>query len=229
MDDMNNKIAIFIVGLCAPASLYADYLDDLKKHLPQTKLFVLEWWNQDDFGVNALQSYIGNSEVILIGHSAGSVIALQALARWPDLVKKIIMLDSHFLHSQNALPSVSRMLDIMLSKDDSTIKNKVKSAYSPIVDNSLVFNKALKFAMEWVNASFNQVCPMFNTMPAHSALHIAFTNSGYQILNAEDKKALSALWERFSVDVKFLSMSHFDLIDGKYAASINQLIAFWLS
>ena len=228
MDDINNKTAIFIVGLCAPASLYADYLDNLKKHLPQTKLFVLEWWNQDDFGVSALQSYIGNSEVILIGHSAGSVIALQALARWPDLVKKIIMLDSHFLHSQSALPSVSGMLEIMLSKDDSTIKKRVKSAYAPIIDNSIVFDKALKFAIGWVNASFDQVCPMFNAMLAHSALQIAFTNSGYQVLNAEDKKALSALWGKFSVDVEFLTMNHFDLIDEKYAASVNRLIALWL-
>ena len=29
-----------------------------------------------DFGINKLQSYIGNSEVVLLGHSAGGVIAL---------------------------------------------------------------------------------------------------------------------------------------------------------
>lgn len=228
MDDIN-KTAVFIVGLGAPASLYADYLNDLKKYLPQTKIFVLEWWNQDDFGINALQSYIGNSDVILLGHSAGGVIALQALAKWPSLVKKIIMLDSHFLHTKNTLLTVSRMLDIMLSKDNLTIKNRVKNAYAPIIDNSLAFNKALDFAIEWVNTSFTQVCTMFNTMPAHSALHIGFTNPGYQILSDEDKKVLLLLWEKFNVDVKFLPMNHFDLIDDKYAASINQLIAAWIN
>src|SRR3990167_9228982 len=122
MDEIH-KIAVFLVGLGAPASLYADYLDDLKKHLPHTKLFVLEWWSQDDFGMNALQSYIGNSDAILIGHSAGSVIALQAFAKWPALVKKIIMLDSHFLRTSNNLLIVSHMLDVMLSNDSSTLKN----------------------------------------------------------------------------------------------------------
>lgn len=227
MDDMN-KIVVFIVGLGAPANLYTDYLDDLKKHLPQTKLLILEWWNQDDFGMHMLQSYIGNSDVILIGHSAGGVIALQALAKWPDLVKKIIMLDSHFLRTKNTLLSVSRMLDIMLSKDNIIIKNKVKNAYAPIIDDSVAFNKALDFAIEWVNVSFDQVCTRFNTMPAHSALHIGFTNSGYQILNAEDEKALLASWGKLNVDAKFIPMNHFDFIDKKYAAEVNQLIGGWL-
>lgn len=227
MDDIN-KVAVFIVGLGASASLYADYLDNLKKYLPQTKLFVLEWWNQDDFGISALQSYIGNSNVILIGHSAGGVIALQAVAKWPALVKKIILLDSHFLRTKNTLLTVSRMLDTILSKTNLTIKNKVKNAYAPIIDNSLAFNKALEFAVEWVNTRFDQVCTMFNTMPAHSALQIGFTNSGYQILNDEDERVLLAFWEKFSVDVKFFPMNHFDLIEDQYAAGINQLIADWL-
>jgi pimeloyl-ACP methyl ester carboxylesterase len=227
MDNIN-KIAVFLVGLGSPASLYSDYINNLKKHLPKTTIFVLEWWSQDDFGINELQSYINNSEVILIGHSAGSVIALQAFAKWSTLVKKIIMLDSHFLRTRNVLPTISRMLDIMLSKDDSSIKNKVKSAYAPIIKNSLAFNKAFQFAIEWVSTSFNQVCTMFNAMPAHSALYIGLTNSSYQILSTEDEKAVLALWEQYSVDVKFLRMNHFDLIDDKYAVDINQLIARWL-
>ena len=229
MDDINkrNKKAVFLVGLGAPASLYADYIDDLKKYLPQTTLFVLEWWNQADFGINTLQSYIGDSDVILIAHSAGSVIALQALAKWPTAVKKIIMLDSHFLRTKNTLVTVNHMLDIMLSKNNLTVKNKVINAYAPIIDNSLSFNKALEFAIEWVNVNFDQTCTLFNTMPAHSALLIGFTNSGYQILNAEDEKALLTLWKKFNIDLKFLPMNHFDLIDDKCAARLNQLIAGW--
>lgn len=223
-----NKTAIFIVGLGAPANLYTNYLDNLKKYFPQTKFFVLEWWNQDDFGVNQLQSYISNSKVILIGHSAGGVIALQALAKWPKWVEKVIMLDSHFLRTKSHLLKVSHMLDIMLSNDNSTVNDRVKSAYAPIIDNSLAFNKALEFAIEWVNTSFDQVCPLFNTMPAHSALQIGFTNPSYQILNVKDKKALLASWEKFSVDVKFLPMNHFDLIDDKQADHINRLIADWV-
>ena len=228
MDEIH-KIAVFLVGLGAPASLYADYLDDLKKHLPHTKLFVLEWWSQDDFGMNALQSYIGNSDAILIGHSAGSVIALQAFAKWPALVKKIIMLDSHFLRTSNNLLIVSHMLDVMLSNDSSTIKNRVKSAYVPIIGNSLVFDKALKFAVDCVNLYFDQVCAMFNTMSAHSVLHIGFTNTDYQMLNGEDEKKLSGTWEKYNVDVRFLPMNHFDLIDAKYAGRINQLLEDWLA
>lgn len=228
MDDINKKL-IFIVGLGAPASLYTNYLDSLKKHLPQSKLLVLEWWNQDDFGINALQSSIDNSEVMLIGHSAGSVLALQALSKWTDLVKKIIMLDSHFLRTKKTLHSVSRMLEIMLCNDNSSIKNRVKSAYAPIINNSLAFNKALEYAIEWVNTSFDQICNMLPTMPKHSALHIGFTNSGYQILDTADEKALLTLWEKFNVDIHFLPMNHFDLIDTKHAEIINQLIASWLN
>jgi len=227
--DVNIQVVVFIVGLGAPASLYTDYLDDLKKVLPQKKLFILEWWSQDDFGINTLQSYIGNSDVMLIGHSAGGVIALQALAKWPDLVKKIVMLDSHFFRTRNALPAVSRMLDVMLCNDNLTIENRVKNAYAPILDNALTFNKALKFAVDWVGDNFDQVCAMVNSMSAHSALYIGFTNPGYQTLNMADKKVLLASWEKFSVDVRFIQMNHFDLIDVNYAANINQLIADWLT
>src|SRR5437773_2368557 len=129
---------IFLVGLGAPASLYANYLDDLKKRLPQTNIVALEWWNQADFGVNALQSEINNSEVMLIGHSGGSVLALQALATMPGLVKRIIMLDSHFLHTRNALPTVSRALDIMLSQSSSSVAKQVKNAYLPLINHDVM-------------------------------------------------------------------------------------------
>ena len=46
------QLVVFIVGLGAPATLYSDYLDNLKNPLPQTKLLVLEWWNQDDYGIS---------------------------------------------------------------------------------------------------------------------------------------------------------------------------------
>lgn len=223
-----NKIAVFLVGIGAPASLYVDYLDDLKAHLPETNVLILEWWKQDDFGINALQSYIGKSEMMLIGHSAGSVIALQALAKWPASVKKIVMLDSHFQRSRNALPTVSGMLEIMLSCDPTELQDRVKSAYAPILKDDLVFNRALEFAIEWVNDSFDQACTLLSAMPAHSALQIGFTNLAYQMLSPEDEKVLFALWEKFSVDVECLPMNHFDLIDERSASSINQVIAGWL-
>lgn len=230
MDELRevNKKVIFLVGLGSPASLYEDYFDDLKKNLPKIKLFVCEWWNQEDFGINSLQSYIDGSEVILIAHSAGGVIALEALAKWPSFVKKIILLDSHFLRTMNTLPTVNHMLDIMLRNDDSVIKDRVKNAYAPIIDNSVVFNKALKFAIDWVNSRFHQVSSKINAMPAHSVLFIGFSNSGYQILNPEDEKALLITWKKFNVAPKFLPMNHFDLIDTKYATQINQLLSKWL-
>lgn len=226
--DVLIKNVVFIVGVGAPANLYADYFDDLKKRLPHITLFVLEWWKEDDFGINTLKSYINNSDVILIGHSAGSVLALQALVNWPCLVKKIIMLDSHFLRARNSLPTVSHMLDIILSKSNPTIKNKVENAYAPLLKNDLAFNSALTFAIEWVNDNFDRVCHIVAKMQEHSALHIGFTNSVYQILDAEDEKALLALWGKFGVDVKCFPMTHFDLINNKHAAIINQFIASWL-
>src|SRR3990167_5770225 len=198
--DATPKILVFIVGLGAPANLYRDYLDDLQTRLPQTQLMVLEWWNQADFGINKLQSYIGNSEVVLVGHSAGGVIALQALAKWPEQIKKIIMLDSHFLHTRKALPTVKSILDIMLSHDSPAIRHNVKNAYAPIIDNDLVFNDAFKFAIDWVNNSFDASCENLKILPSHSALHIGFTNSSYQLMNDEDQKTALVLWGKSNVD-----------------------------
>lgn len=222
------NIIVFIVGLGAPASLYTEYLEDLKKRLPETQIMVLEWWNQADFGMNKLQRFIGNSEVVLLAHSAGGVIALQALAKWPEQIKKIIMLDSHFLHTRKELPTVKSILDIMLSHDSPAIRHNVKNAYAPIIDNDLVFNDAFKFAIDWVNNSFDQACDNLKMMPKHSALHIGFTNSSYQLLNGEDEKTALALWGKSNVDTEFLPMNHFDLIDANHAADINQKIVDWL-
>lgn len=224
---MTNTI-IFIVGLGAPAHLYADYLQNLKTLLPQSELLVLEWWSQDDFGMTQLQEYIGNSEVVLIGHSAGGSIALQAMMKWPALVKKIIMLDSHFLRTKNTLLSISRILDIMVNQDNVTIQNKVKDAYAPVVANSTQFTNALNYAIDWVNSSFDQACLHFNKMSAYSALLISFTNASYQMLDENDEIALLTQWKKFNVDVESLPMNHFDLIDKKHAAEINHLLVDWL-
>lgn len=222
------KNTVFLVGLGAPTSLYADYLTNLKKNLPQTSIHVLEWWNQADFGIETLQSFMDNSEVTLIGHSGGSVIALQAFAKWPTLVKKIIMIDSHFLHTRHSLPTVSQMLDIMLSNDNLTIQNQVKDAYMPIINDDLIFNKAFQFAIDWVNDYFDEVCSTLNTLPPHSVLQIGLTNSSYQKMSIIDKKSLITLWGKYHVDVECLPINHFDLIDTKCAAAINQLIIDWL-
>lgn len=227
--DTITQTVIFIVGLGAPEDLYVDYLGDLKTTLPHAKFLVLEWWNQDDFGMTTLQSYIGNSDVILIAHSAGSVIALQALEKWPAFIKKIIMLDSHFLRSHHVLPTIERMLEIMLTKDNSTIQNRVKDAYAPMLVNDAIFKNALQFAINWVNEHFDQACNLFDTMPAHAALFIGFTNSSYQILNSEEQNTLSALWQKHNVDVKFFPINHFDLIEENNAKRINQCIVNWLS
>lgn len=81
-------VTLFFVGIGAPAHLYTDYLDDLKNRLPETKLHVIEWWNQPDFDTREIESYIDHSELTLIAHSAGGVIALQVLEKWFNFVKK---------------------------------------------------------------------------------------------------------------------------------------------
>lgn len=227
---MTNSITvIFIVGIGAPAELYIDYLADLKEQISPTKLWVLEWWNQHDFGMNLLQSYIDNSEVILIGHSSGSNLALQALIKWPKLVKKIIMLDPHFLRTTHTLPTVARMLDVILSEDNRVTQERVTKAYEPLINNDATFNNALKYAINWVHEDFDKSCNLLKTFPTHSVLFIVFTNSNYQIVNDGSKKIIRDLWENFNVDLRFLPTHHFDLIENKCARSINQLIKDWLA
>lgn len=227
--EQRDQNLIFIVGVGAPANLYSDYLEDLKKRLPQKNLKVIEWWNQADFGITALDASIENADAILVCHSGGGTLGLQAIAKWPNNIKKIIMLDSQFLHKRPPLLTVSQILDVMLSQDDSTIKNKVKAAYAPIIDDDLIFNKSLNFAIAWVNKQFDSACLKLNTMAAHTALFMGFTNSGYQALSGEEKNTLLAFWKRFGVDVKFLPINHFDLIDKKHAVTINQMIVSWLN
>jgi pimeloyl-ACP methyl ester carboxylesterase len=220
---------IFIVGLGAPASIYTAYLENLRSHLPQMELHILEWWKQTDFGVAGLQSTMEGKEVIVIGHSAGSVLALQAFSKGPGQIKKIIMLDSHFLRTQSALPGISQMLDLMLNQDDAATQNKVRAAYAQVVENDSSFKAALQFAVDWVNAYFDQVCPQLKAMPQSSVLYIGFTNPTYQKLNAENEEALLASWKKWGVDVEFFPSNHFDLIEVEQAAAINQLIADWLN
>lgn len=228
MNSINQRI-IFIVGLGAPASLYDDYLEDLKKKMPQAEILVLEWWSQKDFGFHTLQFYMNHSNVILVAHSGGSVIALQALEKWPDQIKKIVMLDSHFLRTQKTLPTVTRMLDVMLKDDDIQIQNKVRQAYAPVVDDDIAFNQAFHWAVQWVNEKFELTCHLLNAMPMHSVLFIGFTNASYQILNPEEQNALSTLWKKFHVDIYFVLISHFYLIEKMSANAINQIIVDWLS
>jgi pimeloyl-ACP methyl ester carboxylesterase len=228
MDSIKKNTIIFFVGLGAPANLYTHYLNDLRKRLPQTQLQVFKWWNQQDFDINILKSYIENTNVTFIGHSGGSVVSLKALMKWPHLIEKIIMLDSHFLKSRDSLPSVSDTLEIMLKHDNSIIQEHVKNAYKPVIENPANFNNAFQSAITWVNTWFNEACELLSTLPAHSALHIGFTNSRYEKLNIEDKKTLEVFWNKYHVDVKTFLINHFDLIDVKEAAAINQCIVEWL-
>lgn len=224
-----SRAVIFLVGLGAPASMYACYLDNLKSYLSLKACHVIEWWSQNDFGISELQSCMADSEAILIGHSAGGAVALHALEKWPNQVKKVIMLDSHFLRSADKLSSVSGMLEVMLQNDNVFLQDKVKNAYATVVKNDRVFRVALKYAIQWVNESFDQACMLTATMPAHSILFVGFTDSGYQSLDAEGVNKLSYYWDKFGVDVKFIPMGHFDLVDEQYADIINQSLAGWLS
>jgi hypothetical protein len=156
------------------------------------------------------------------------VVALQALKRWPEAIKKIIMLDSHFLRTRNTLPTVERMLDIMFSEGDTALHHRVREAYEPLIENDALFNKALKFAIEWVNNYLDEACVLLKERTPHFTLLLGFTNSSYEKLKTEEEQALRASWEKFNVDVKCLPMNHFGLIDAAQGALINQWILTWL-
>ncbi len=218
---------VFLVGLGAPNELYNDLIKNIKEHIPHDIFHVLEWWNQDDFGKKALNQYLENTNALLIGHSAGGSIAIQALADSPDVVRQVVMLDSHTLKGIKQLPSIEKFLDILLSHDDEEIINQVRNAYAPLIKDSSAFDRTLEFLSEWVKNDLTTVCTSIKAMSDHRVLHMGFTNSQYEVLDAEHENELKNFWGQYHFDTEFLPMSHFDLIKPRFAKMIVQKISEW--
>lgn len=220
---------VFLVGLGAPIDLYSDLIKNIRELIPHEAFHVLQWWNQDDFGKNELNRYLKNTNAILIGHSAGGSIAIQALADAPDVVRRVVMFDSHTLKGIKPLPSIEKFLDILLSPGSAEVINKVRNAYLQLVKDSTAFDRALEFLSLWVKNNLPEVCSKIKAMQDHTVLHMGFTNSQYQVLDAEHENELKNFWGQYNIDTQFLPMSHFDLITPSRAKLIAQKISSWLS
>ena len=220
---------VFLAGLGAPIELYSDLIETIRTQIPHKKFHVLEWWSQHDFGKNELNRYLQNPNTILIGHSAGGSMSIQALADSPDVVRWVVMLDSHTLKGMSQLPSIEKFLDIILSCDSKEVIDKVRKAYVPLANDSKPFDRALLFLSEWVKNDFPKVCSAIKTMQDHTVLHMGFTDSQYQVLDAEHEKELSIFWGQNNFDTQFLPMTHFELILASRANMIVQEIADWLN
>jgi len=219
---------VFLVGVGAPIELYNDLIESIREQIPHEAFHVLEWWNQDDFGKNELNRYLQNTSAILIGHSAGGSMAIQALADSPDVVRRVVMLDSHTLKGMKPLPSIEKFLDILLSRDSAEVIDKVRNAYASVVKDSRAFDRALEFLSEWVKNDLPEVCSIIKAMQDHMVLHMGFTNSQYQVLDVEHENELKIFWGQYNFDTQFLPMSHFDLIEPSRAKLVVHKISSWL-
>ena len=168
---------VFLAGLAAPVQLYSHLVENIRQQIPHGVFHVLEWWNQDDFGKKELNRYLQNTSAILIGHSSGGSMAIQALADSPDVVQRVVMLDSHTLIGMKPLPSIEKFLDIVLSPDSAEIIDKVRNAYAPVVKDSTAFDRAFEFLSQWMKNDLPKVGSAIKVMQGHTVLHMGFTNS----------------------------------------------------
>lgn len=219
---------IFIAGVGAPVDAYTHLIKRLQESIPHQSFHLLEWWSQDDFGEKALSKFVADGDAILVGHSSGGSMAIEALVQSPDKIKKVIMLDSHRLQSMSPFPPVEKMLEIMLGQDSPEIKRLVEQTYAPIILNSAVFLKAVNYLSQWVKNDFERVAAAIQKMPAHTVLHVGFTDNHYQILDATHEKEQEALWGKYNIDVECLPMTHFDLLSADKTDIIMKLLISWL-
>ena len=84
----------------APVNLYNNLAQGFRRYFPNAKLHILAWWDLADFGSKVINDLLQNSQAILLAHSAGGIIALQALDKFPANVKKLIMLDTHVIFAR---------------------------------------------------------------------------------------------------------------------------------
>ena len=222
-----SRSIVILTGLGAPISLYQQLADDLRSALPKQDIHIINWWEHEDFGQEILAKTIRNTQTILIAHSGGGVIALQALMQSPELVKRAILLDTHFLHKIPSL-TIDAMLETMLQHDNPEIKNRILEAYEPTIKNSASFFRSFHYALGWVNSSFKECLTSIQKMPAHTVFHIGFTDSSYQALDSQHIIQNQALWNPYKVDTESMPMSHFDLVIPTQAKRVASGIIKWL-
>lgn len=219
---------IFLAGLGAPIAIYNDFIQLLRDQIPHKTFHTLEWWQQQDFGSKELAGFLQDKHSILIGHSAGGSIALNALAHSPESIQRVIMLDSHTLKGMNKLPSIESFLAILLSQDSHEVIERVGEAYQLVVNDPAQFDRALLFVSAWVKDDLAQVFAKIESMDTHTVLHIASTDAHYKMLDEENKKEVMRFWSQHRIDAECIPMTHFDLIMPDHASSIVKAISRWL-
>lgn len=217
---------LFLVGIGANAEIYQPFLQELQHQYPHAKLQTLVWWQEQDLGMKSIHNLLQDKKTLLIGHSAGGVIALKTFQQWPQLVQKIVMLDSHIIHQTNKLPSIEKMLSVMLEGDTPATQKIVQQAYAQVVQDDTQFYQAFHALVQWVNSDFELVAARFNSMPKF-VLHVGFTDCNYKKYEADAMRTEQEVWGKFGIDVRCLPMNHFDLIEPAQARVINKLIADW--
>lgn len=217
---------LFLVGIGAPTEIYQPLLQQLQQCYSLAKITSLNWWQQADFGRQDIETALQDRQTVLVGHSAGGVVALQAWQRWSQLVQKIVMLDSHIIYRASKLPSIDKMLSVMLEGDNETLKQIISQAYAPVKSNDTQFYSAFTTLVQWVNSDFELVAAKIKQKPAF-ALHVGFTDTNYKKYNDDTIQQEQTIWGKYGVDVRCLPMNHFDLIESQHAREISKVIADW--
>lgn len=75
-----------------------------------------EVWNLDNFISWLATELPDNEQVILLGHSFGGQIAARFAARYPDRVKKLILVDSSGIRDHSFMPTMKRSLFLVAAK-----------------------------------------------------------------------------------------------------------------
>lgn len=216
---------IFLVGIGAPANLYHYLVTNIVEQFG-IDVKTIVWWDQDDCGVKELDSILKDKKVLLVGHSAGGIIALQALERHPNSITNLIMLDSHIVHSSKFTPKMPDFLESMIKNNNSSVIDAVNEAYIPVLQDPSDFDASIKKIITWNDTNLSKVLAKIKSK-SHSVFYISCTDQHYQMHDDNSEHEMLDVWKESGIDLFFMPMNHFDLILPQFAKNISIQIANW--
>lgn len=118
-------------------------------------------WNLDDY-VSWLKKEVGNEKVILLGHSNGGRIALAFANKYPDSIKKLILIDSAGIYHKNLSLQLKRIIFKTIAKigKSFTSSEKLRGALYKLARESDYRNADIYQRQTMVNLISSDLTPI---------------------------------------------------------------------
>lgn len=163
------KAIILIPGLASSGKVWEQTVDTLQKNYECHILTLAGFANQKAISLEngylpviqtEIVRYIKNELIekpILIGHSLGGFLSLSIASAQPELLNKIIVVDSYPFMSlafnpnataENVIPQAKMMKEMMLSTPDSVFIQQQKKTMPTMVTDSTNIQMAIEWSMQ---------------------------------------------------------------------------------